>query len=187
MKELANATPSWRESFYDSRSQVPPPSLTPLTSRSDLYSKERVFGLRLKIYQMSRLLEVYCPDLQQALQNDGLSLEIFTIGWIQTLFLCVEAMPAETIDRIWDIFITECSWVIIFQVAIAVVRLATISLHGKPLEAILEYFNLFPETEILEADLLLAEACRVNVTDEKLQHLQEIYFASVKSPQSTPR
>jgi hypothetical protein len=126
---------------------------------------------------MSRLLEVYCPELQQSLQDDGLSLEIFTIGWIQTLFLCVEAMPAETIDRIWDILITESSWVIIFQVAIAVVRLSTASLRGKALEAILEYFNLFPESEILEADLLLSEACRVNVTEEKLQHLQEIFFA----------
>jgi hypothetical protein len=127
---------------------------------------------------MTRLLEVYCPELQKTLQNDGLSLEIFTIGWIQTLFLYVEAMPAETIDRIWDIFIVESSWVIIFQVAIAIIRLATSSLRGKPLEAILEYFNVFPESEILEGDLLLVEACRIHITEEKLQHLQEIYFTS---------
>jgi hypothetical protein len=134
---------------------------------------------------MTRLLEVYCPELQQTLQSDGLSLEIFTIGWIQTLFLYVEAMPAETIDRIWDIFIAESSWVIIFQVAIAIIRLATSSLRGKPLEAILEYFNVFPESEILEGDLLLAEACRVHITEEKLQHLQEIYFASASHPPHT--
>lgn len=127
---------------------------------------------------MTRLLEIYCPELQQSLQNEGLSLEIFTIGWIQTLFLYVEAMPAETIDRIWDIFILESSWVIIFQVAIAIIRLSTSSLIGKSLEVILEYFNIFPDSEILEADLLLSEACRIHVTEEKLQHLQDIYYAS---------
>lgn len=150
-----------------------------------MYSKDKVFGLRLKIYQMSRLLEVYCSELYQLVEKEGISLEIFTIGWIQTLFLYAEAMPAETIDRIWDVFIVESSWVIIFQVAIAIIRLSTPHLLGKALDVILEYFNVFPNPEILEADFLLTEASKINITEEKLNHLQEIYSHSLNNKLTT--
>lgn len=150
-----------------------------------MYSKDKVFGLRLKIYQMSRLLEVYCHELYQIVEKEGITLEIFTIGWIQTLFLYVEAMPAETIDRIWDIFIVESNWVIIFQVAIAIIKLSTPHLIGKSLDVILEYFNLFPNPEILEADLLLTEASKINITEGKLDHLREMYSSSLNKPTTT--
>jgi len=142
---------------------------------SDVYSRNSVFGLRLRIWQLAKLFEIYCPDLHRYLEKEGLSLEIFSIGWIQTLFLYAEAMPANTIDRIWDVFIVESSWTIIFQVAIAIMRMASEKVIGKEIDEVIDYFNTFPDEHILDAEILLPEACNINVTEGKLSLLEEQY------------
>ena len=104
-----------------------------------------------------------------------MSMEIFSIGWIQTLFLYVEAMPAHTIDRIWDIFTYERSWVIIFQVSIALMRLAQEEILNRSIDFVINYFNIFPDESILEPEVLLVEASHVKLDADMLRQLEEQY------------
>jgi hypothetical protein len=142
---------------------------------ADVYSSDNVFGLKTKIWILGKLFEFYCPALHSSLAEDGVGMEIFSIGWIQTLFLYVEAMPAHTIDRIWDIFAHEKSWVIIFQVAIAIMKLSEEKVLGQSIDFVINYFNLFPDESILEPDVLLKEASRVTLNADTLRLLEEQY------------
>lgn len=144
-------------------------------SLSDVYARDGVTGLRMRMWQLARLFEFHCPELFKTLEDEGMSLDVFCIGWVQTLFLYIEAMPAHTIDRIWDIMIYESSWVIIFQVSVALVKLSSDALKNQELDEIVMYFNNFPNPAILEPDVLLVEASRINVNEDILERLKREY------------
>lgn len=144
-------------------------------SLTDVYARDGVTGLRMRMWQLARLFEYHCPDLYNTLEDEGMSLDVFCIGWVQTLFLYIEAMPAHTIDRIWDIMIFESSWVIIFQVSVALVKLSSDVLKGQELDEIVMYFNNFPNPSILEPDVLLVEASKINLTEDILDQLRGEY------------
>ena len=138
-------------------------------SLTDVYARD------MRMWQLARLFEYHCPDLYHTLEEEGMSLDVFCIGWVQTLFLYIEAMPAHTIDRIWDIMIFESSWVIIFQVSVALVKLSSNVLKGQELDEIVMYFNNFPNPSILEPDVLLVEASKINLTEAILDQLRGEY------------
>lgn len=154
---------SFLESFFETL-QLP-----------DVYSRDGVSGLRLRMWQLARLFEYHCPSLYKVLESEGMTLDVFCIGWVQTLFLYIEAMPAKTIDRIWDILIFEASWVIIFQVSVALVKMSSKSLIDSDLDEIVLYLNNFPDPSILEPEILLAEASKIHLTEEILERLKSEY------------
>ena len=80
--------------------------------------------LKLCCYQFQRLLSAFLPHLFEHMVGEGIVVEMFVIGWFQTLFLYVDALPPATRDRIWDIFFFERSWKIFFRVGIAIMELA---------------------------------------------------------------
>jgi hypothetical protein len=144
-------------------------------SLTDVYARDGVAGLRMRMWQLARLFEYHCPELFKTLEDEGMSLDVFCIGWVQTLFLYIEAMPAHTIDRIWDIMIFESSWIIIFQVSVALVKLSSDVLKGQELDEIVMYFNNFPNPSILEPEVLLVEASKINLNEEILERLSRAY------------
>lgn len=144
-------------------------------SLTDVYARDGVTGLRMRMWQLARLFEYHCPELFKKLDAEGMSLDVFCIGWVQTLFLYIEAMPAHTIDRIWDIMIYEKSWVIIFQVSVALVKLSSETLKDQELDEIVMYFNNFPDPSILEPDVLLVEASKIYLNETILDQLRGEY------------
>lgn len=150
-------------------------SLFESLSLTDVYARDGVTGLRMRMWQLARLYEFHCPELYNTLEKEGMSLDVFCIGWVQTLFLYIEAMPAHTIDRIWDIMIFESSWVIIFQVSVALVKLSSEVLKDQELDEIVMYFNNFPNPSILEPEVLLVEASKIHLTEAILDQLKGEY------------
>ena len=150
-------------------------SLFESLSLTDVYARDGVSGLRMRMWQLARLFEYHCPELYKTLENEGMALDVFCIGWVQTLFLYIEAMPAHTIDRIWDIMIFEASWVIIFQVSVALVKLSYDSLKGMELDEIVLYFNNFPDASILEPEKLIVAASQINLNEDILDKLKHVY------------
>lgn len=144
----------------------------------DIYSSNGVFGLKLRLWQLAVLIEIYCPTIHAQMLEENVNLEVFCISWVQTLFLGIEAMPAITVDRVWDIFIHECSWVIIFQVALAIIRLSEKKLLLLPIDQVIMYFNQYPDPKVLDCKNLLDEASTISFDESTLNALEEYYKAN---------
>jgi len=104
--------------------------------------------------------------------SEGITPEVFGISWIQTLFLYVEAMPANTVDQIWDVFIFESRWNIIFSVAIAILKLSESELLNRYIDEIIDYFDHFPDPRVLHQQILLQEAQAIDISTEELTELE---------------
>lgn len=144
----------------------------------EVYSSKGVFGLKRRLWELTQLFQSYCPDLFAHLQNEGISLEVFAIGWIQTLFLYMEAMPAITVDRIWDLLIFERDWRVVYQIAIAIMKLSTANVINMPIDHIIDYFYNFPDEWILDAEALIQEASNIHITDEMMTTLDNAFRAN---------
>jgi hypothetical protein len=141
----------------------------------DIYSSNGVFGLKLRLWQLAILIEIYCPKIYEQMKEESVNLEIFCISWIQTLFLGIEAMPALTVDRLWDVFILESSWVIIFQVCLAIIRLSEANLLNTSVDQVILYFNTYPDASVLDYEVLINEASKIDIDDGTLFTLEEYY------------
>ena len=139
---------------------------------AEVYSRYGVLGLRVKVAVLGQLMQKHCPELHNHMTNEGITPEVFGISWIQTLFLYVEAMPAATIDRIWDIFIFESKWDIIYSVALAILKLSENMLFNKCIDEIVGYFNNFPDSTVLDEVYLLRESQLIDISTNELRDME---------------
>ena len=139
---------------------------------TEVYSRYGVLGLRVKVAVLGQLMQKHCPELHNHMTNEGITPEVFGISWIQTLFLYVEAMPAATIDRIWDIFIFESKWDIIYSVALAILKLSENMLFNKCIDEIVGYFNNFPDSTVLDEVYLLRESQLIDISTNELRDME---------------
>src|SRR3546814_152170 len=58
-------------------------------------------------YQFDCLLSAFLPECHKHMIKRGVPSEMYLVSWFQTLFVYVDALPVETINRIWDIFMYE--------------------------------------------------------------------------------
>lgn len=78
-------------------------------------------------------------------------------------------------DRIWDVFICEGTWVIIFQIAISIILLSKETLETMSVDSVVNYFNMFPNISILQFDTLIEMAATINITPQNLITLSAHY------------
>lgn len=141
----------------------------------EIFASNGVLGLRLRIYQLAELGAMHCPKLFAHVnaEGDGITPEIFGISWLQTLFLCVEAMPASTVDRIWDLLLFESSWLVVFRVSLAIFQLSEEYLLQEDLTGIIDYFNNFHYEEVLDHNVLLRHTQSIIIPTEELNRLEK--------------
>eukprot|EP01041_Mallomonas_annulata_P000910 gene910-1766_t len=147
---------------------------------SEMYSRHGVVGLRIRVAILARLIERHCPELFHHISSLGLPIDAFGISWIQTLFLYIEAMPALTIDKIWDVFLLESKWNIIYSVAIAILKLSEQDLLTKDVDDIVFYFNNFPDPKVLDDNILLQKAFSIDISSDYLMELDEEFRKVIK-------
>lgn len=143
--------------------------------------------LHVHCFQTQRLLELTEPALAEHFASEKMPIEMFAVGWFQTLYLYLNVLPAEALDRIWDIFLFERNWKIMLRVAVALLQLSNEFVMDKPIDEIMQFFNTFAD----KADDLLAEAplteraLRLKVTNAVLTKLQKQHIKAKRA--SPPR
>ncbi|KAG7385520.1 hypothetical protein PHYBOEH_009002 [Phytophthora boehmeriae] len=145
--------------------------------------------LHVHCFQTQRLLELTEPALAEHFMHEKVPIEMFAVGWFQTLYLYLNVLPADSLDRIWDIFLFEKSWKILLRMALALLLLSKEHVMDKPIDEIMQFFNTFvDQAEDLLAERSLTErALRLKVTNNVLTKLQKqhVKFKRMTSPTKT--
>ncbi|RQM11703.1 hypothetical protein B5M09_009022 [Aphanomyces astaci] len=143
----------------------------------DQYGLEAMFSpglskLHLHCYQFNRFLQLGLPKLHAHFEVEGMSVQMYLVGWFQTLFLYLNALPRHSIDNMWDIFMAEKSWKILFRVALALLSMCEAHLLQQPIDSASRFLNTFAtHLPMLEPYVLVPTALRIKVTNRHLADL----------------
>ncbi|KAF1780025.1 Rab-GTPase-TBC domain [Phytophthora cactorum] len=131
--------------------------------------------LHVHCFQTQRLLELTEPALAEHFASEKVPIEMFAVGWFQTLYLYLNVLPPDSLNRIWDVFLFEKNWKIMLRVALALLQLSEEYVMEKPIDEIMQFFNTFADKadEILAEAPLTERALRRKVTNTVLTKLQK--------------
>jgi len=101
--------------------------------------------LQQRCWQFSTLLGLFFPEISDHMNRIGMVSEMFVVGWFQTVFMYMDAMPYTTVRRIWDIFFFERSWKILFRVSLALLKLVEDNLLLGTIETNLKLLERYPQ------------------------------------------
>jgi hypothetical protein len=82
-------------------------------------------------------------------------------------------MPSSTLDRIWDIFVFERNWKVIFRVALALLEASEELLLQFDPTQVMDFLRKFPGCEdLLDCERLIPNALDIKVTNKMLALLE---------------
>ncbi|KAI9916489.1 hypothetical protein PsorP6_018185 [Peronosclerospora sorghi] len=148
-----------------------------------------LYMLYVHCFQTQRLLDVTTPRLATHFAREHVWIEMFAVGWFQTLYLYLNVLPLASLHWIWDVFVFEKSWKIMLRVALALLQLSEAYVMEKAIDEIMHFFNTFAD----EADEILAEASlaeralRLKVTNTVLSKLHTQYVKHRRTSGSSTR
>lgn len=125
-------------------------------------------GLRCAFYQLERLLEEKIPDLHYHLRDLGVEMHMFASQWFLTLFTA--KFPLFCVFRIVDLFLCD-GHVVMYQVALGLLRIAKPDLLQLDFEGVLKYFRITLPKRYTNEDtvcLLLYHAVNEKVYQKKM-------------------
>ncbi|POM59686.1 hypothetical protein PHPALM_31543 [Phytophthora palmivora] len=131
--------------------------------------------LHVHCFQTQKLLELTEPALAGHFASERVPIEMFAVGWFQTLYLYLNVLPQDSLNRIWDVFLFEKNWKIMLRTALALLQLSEEYVMEKPIDEIMQFFNTFADKadEILAEAPLTERALRLKVTNTVLTKLQK--------------
>ncbi|XP_062575397.1 rab GTPase-activating protein 1-like isoform X4 [Saccostrea cucullata] len=132
--------------------------------------------LHLKFYQLERLMQDLMSDLFEHFTEMGLEIHMFASQWFLTLFTA--KFPLFLVFHILDLFLCEGKD-IIFNVAMALLKMSRKDLLALDFEGILKYFRVhMPKKYRTEeaARELMAAAVNAKVTSKKLKKYEKEYI-----------
>ncbi|KAG7388170.1 hypothetical protein PHYPSEUDO_012972 [Phytophthora pseudosyringae] len=131
--------------------------------------------LHVHCFQTQRLLELTEPALAEHFASEKVPIEMFAVGWFQTLYLYLNVLPQESLNRIWDVFLFEKNWKMMLRVALALLQLSQEYVMEKPIDEMMQFFNTFADKadDILAEAPLTERALRLKVTNTVLTKLQK--------------
>eukprot|EP00117_Sycon_ciliatum_P035215 scpid28342/ scgid26743/ Rab GTPase-activating protein 1; GAP and centrosome-associated protein; Rab6 GTPase-activating protein GAPCenA len=146
----------------------------------DLFRNEFT-RLKLNLFQLQKLLEDAMPDLAQHLAAESVETHMFASQWFLTLYS--SKFPLHAVYRILDLFLSEGSDVI-FQVGIALLKIAKAELLALDFEGILKYFRVqLPKKFSTEeqAARLLRQVVSTKISQRKLKKFSKDYVAHLEA------
>ncbi|CAI5739764.1 unnamed protein product [Peronospora destructor] len=134
--------------------------------------------LHVHCFQTQRLLQLAEPALAEHFASEKVPIELFAVGWFQTLYLYLNVLPAKSLNRIWDIFLFEKNWKIMLRVSLALLQLSGEFVMKKTIDEIMQFFNTFADNaeELLAETPLTKRALRLKVTNTVLSKLNKQYI-----------
>ncbi|BFZ20139.1 hypothetical protein BsWGS_23179 [Bradybaena similaris] len=133
--------------------------------------------LHLKFYQLERLMQDQLPDLYDHFAEMGLEVHMFASQWFLTLFTA--KFPLHMVFGILDLFLSE-GHLIIFCVALALLKSSRKELLARDFEGVLKYFRVhLPKKYRGEesAKDLMRLAVSMKVNNRKLKKFEKEYLA----------
>ena len=89
--------------------------------------------MKLRVYQMTRLLMCYLPRLYEHFERIELATELLIAQWLMTLFTYTVPFPA--ILRLWD-YAFSAGWPGLFRLSLALLQSCEKSLLAMDLESV---------------------------------------------------
>jgi len=106
--------------------------------------RENFEQLQLRLYQLDRLIEANLPDLHVHFQDCGLESHMYASQWFLTVFTA--KFPLYLVFRVLDVFLFD-GFDAIFQVALAILKVAKKDLLNQDFEGLMKYFRVnIPKT-----------------------------------------
>jgi len=130
--------------------------------------------LKIALYQLERLMQIYIPDIYGDLLSKEISCEFYGIQWFITLFSTDFEEPYLHI--VWDMFIV-CGWKVIFRLALSILRLLQREIAEFDYEKLICLLkNDIRDNKLLQI-LAIKNMLKFKVTNNQLLLLQEEYRA----------
>lgn len=144
--------------------------------------------LRLRLYQLDKIVEVHLPKLQEHLLSIGLKPAQYCSQWFVTLL--ASTLPPRRLIRLWDLYFLE-GWPFFFRVAVALLSLNESEILRMDLEEASKFFrNQQPRRRFFNVSIrtVLATASRLSISEQQLQRLSlEFKQSEVDSQLSLPK
>ncbi|XP_035824832.1 rab GTPase-activating protein 1 isoform X2 [Aplysia californica] len=137
--------------------------------------KQGFLELHLRFYQLERLMQDQLPDLYSHFAEMGLEIHMFASQWFLTLFTA--KFPLHVVFGILDLFLSE-GHMIIFCVALALLKSSRKELLAHDFEGVLKYFRVhLPKKYRGEesAKELMRLAISMKVNNRKLKKYEKEY------------
>jgi hypothetical protein len=114
--------------------------------------------------EITRLIEILCPELFQTFETLGVEPTIFASQWLLTLFSY--NFPFHFVARVWDLFFASTRrWEIIVRVVIALLSHFKHELEtARDFESIVDILKSIPKREF-STDQVINTALRLNVAE----------------------
>ena len=106
--------------------------------------------LKLLLYQLERLMQIYVPDVYAALLAKEVPCEVFSIQWYITLFS--HEFEPISLGTIWDLFLIQ-RWKFMFQLSIAILKQMAPKVEALEYDELVVYMktalakNLLPKVD----------------------------------------
>lgn len=114
--------------------------------------------LRTLLYQHDRLVEIYVPKVHAHLRRLGVDSSVYAAPWYTTLF--AYSFPLPLVCRIWDVFFVERDVTVLFQVALAVLRLHQDEVSTLSFEGVFVFFKSLQHS-LPPADVVMYRAAQI--------------------------
>jgi len=119
-------------------------------------------GAQQMLSEFEQLLEKHVPKLAKHLENEMIVPSMYATHWFITVF--TYNFPFDVVVRVWDVFLAE-GWTIVFQTAVAILKINSKALSKHKFEQILEYFKGIPAA--LDPDELMKVALSLPISIKK--------------------
>ncbi|XP_065207739.1 TBC1 domain family member 1 isoform X2 [Planococcus citri] len=141
-------------------------------------------GLQVQLYQLTRLLKDYLPELYEHFDKHEISPILYAAPWILTIF--ASQFPLGFVVRIFDLIFVEGSGVL-FKVILALLshhKDALLACDG--FESIMDYLKItVPEIDKNVLDLVIKQVSTTDITKPLLEYNVEYHV--LQEELSTPR
>ncbi|CAK4079814.1 unnamed protein product [Aphanomyces euteiches] len=149
-------------------------AVSPQYELMDMY-RPGVPMLNLRFYQLDTLVKQLLPDLHAHFEAEDFHVSMCASGWFMTLFTNCDTLPPDAVVRVIDCFLVY-GWVIIFRVALALLKYLQPEILKVTFEEIVDiFYKLDDSALILHPEYLVHAANAIPVTDVILQELQTSY------------
>ncbi|KAF0693705.1 Aste57867_15345 [Aphanomyces stellatus] len=173
-------------------------SVSPQYQLMDMY-RPGVPLLNLRFYQLHMLVKMLLPDLHMHFEAQDFHESMCASGWFMTLFTNCDTLPATAVVRVMDCFLVY-GWVIIFRVALALLKYLQADILKVEFEEIVDiFYSLDDSLWILQPENLIQAANKIQVatpssppsklmkvTDAMLDTLQRDYETEFPGTLATP-
>jgi hypothetical protein len=128
--------------------------------------------VKVAVYQLKKLLHQHIPVLYKRICSFDISIELFCIQWILTLFSY--DMELSQIKKMWDLLLSF-GWKVFFRVAIELIDENKHIFEKLDYEELISSFKMFIKEGSYHADML-EKAMKLKITNKQLEELEQNYY-----------